>query len=512
LGDEDWGELSEISSGTESPDPEDEFTWRSWAGSWETPPFEQKLAEALQKNAFSTLAEHELPLSISHVAKAADKSNELLLEALGFSIISRNIDLTVELIGKAKKAKVDVSSLYPYHLATSYLDGSKTCCNLLYVLGQELDIGLRQNYTNSLGHTVLDNLMITILKSHTRTSPDLVYQALAKELCFQGEEVDICGRWDADSECYLALLAGGKSLVPFEWKHKFCQTAAQTICHCLSVLGYNAADLDLPSGLFLRYCSDCGLKLQLRPLHTLVLVAFQLAQSGCEGEDLFGALACLLRLLTLGADPLLSANVSLSALLGQESLGICDHEELRPLDLAQRVPPEIVSQWPSSARTGWLLFCFVLRTAQDAWTLKGDCDDNDHTDGSLHWNLSADIDKHFENTCEDHWEVDVPSRFGESKYLGHIWAAVQAEFLSYRRLTESDPWLSKYFAMESLLTSIETGTEIDIGYVKKGILLPYCRCGFFLLPPALVQHVVIGDDFSVMEKDARCTLIWSWWI
>jgi hypothetical protein len=509
LDDEDWDELSSISSGSETTDPEDESTWKPWPESWETPPFEQRLAEALQTNTFSTFEERELPLSISHVAKAADKSNELLLEALGFSIISRNIDLAVELIDKAEEAHVDVTSIYPYHLATSYLDGAETCCNLLYNLCNNLEVNLRQNYTNGLGHTVLDNLMIAVLKSHTRTPPSLVDQALAKEPNFKGEEVDICGRWDADSECYRALLADGKSSIPFEWKHKFCHTSAQAICHCLIALDDWSADLNLPSGLFLRYCPDCGLKLQLRPLHTLVLVAFQLAQSGSKGEDLFGALACLLCLLSRGGNPLLSVSISFSALLGQESLGICDHEELRPFDLAQRVPPEIISQWSSSARTGWLVFCLVLRSAQDAWDLTGE--DDEDTDSSLRWSFSADIDKHFENTCEEHWLAEVPSYFGESIYLGHIWAAVQAELLSYRRLTESDPWLSKYFAMESLLRSVETGSEVSIGYVEQGLLKPYCRCGNFirLIIPALLQEVVT-DDVSNMGNDARGMLIWPY--
>ncbi|KAE8448090.1 hypothetical protein EG329_009855 [Mollisiaceae sp. DMI_Dod_QoI] len=498
LSDEDWDELSFVSSGSETPDPEDESTWRIWPEYWETPPFEQKLAEALQTNAFSTLEKDQLPLSMSHVAKAAENSKELLLEALGFSIISRNVGLLVELIKKANDVHAEVSSLYPYHLATSYLDGAETCCNLLHDLADNLEVNLRQNYTNALGHTVLDNLMIAILKSHTRTSPGFVDQKLAKEPSFKGEEVDICGRWDADSECYRALLANGKSAVPPSWKHKFCGTSAQTICHCLSFLKVNAADLNLQSGLFLRYCSNCGLTLQLGPLHTLVLVAFQLAQAGFEGEDLFGALACLLHLLTLGTNPLLSANISLSALLGQENMGTCNHEELRPFDLAQQVPPEVVSQWFPSARTGWLVFCFVLRSAQDAWELNFE-DEEDNNEK---------VDMLFGCTCLHHWQFNVESHIGDTIQLGHIWVAVQAEFLSYRRLTESDAWLSEHFSMERLLTSIETGGEVFIGYVEQDMLLPYCRCGYFSWSPTLQAVLTEGDISNMKNDDVRCTLMW----
>ncbi|KAF8853073.1 hypothetical protein BDZ45DRAFT_599053 [Acephala macrosclerotiorum] len=508
LSKKDWDDLELISGGSATPDPEDESTWRKWPSSCEIPSFEQELTEALQTNIFSSLEENELPLSTKIVAEAADKSNELLLEALGFSIISRNVDLIIELIDKANDDEVDITSLYPYHLATTYLEGAETCCNILGVL---LDrVALRKNSTNALGHTVLDNLMMTILKSHTMTSPGLVDPALVKEHNFQGEEVDICGRWDADSECYLALLATGKSSVPFEWKHKFCHTATQTICHSIMMLGY-AEDLNSSSGIFLRYCTNCGLKLQLRPLHTLVLVAFQLAHSGCEGEDLFGALACLIGLLSVGVNPLLSADISLSALLDQESPGLCDHEELRPSDLAQRVPLETVNQWSSSARIGWRVFCLVLRHAQDTWTIPAQDEDEDN---SLRLSQSQDIDKHFHTTCEEHHDGDMESCFGTSIHLGHIWAAVQAEFLSYRRLTEVDPWLSEYFSMESLVRDLETQTGISIGYIEHGVLLPYCRCG---LPEDgwywvfLREQLVIGG-VSNMYGNSRGTFIEGDWL
>ncbi|CZR59856.1 uncharacterized protein PAC_09750 [Phialocephala subalpina] len=372
------------------------------------------------------------------------------------------------------------------------------------------EIALHKTYTNTLGHTVLDTLMITVLKSHTRTSPSLVDQALAKETSFKGEEADICGRWDADSECYRALVANGESSVPFEWKHKFCGTAIQVICHSIGFLDFAGANFNSPSGLFLRYCTGCGKKLQLRPLHTLVLVAFQLAQSGCGGEDLFGALACLLQLLSGVANPLLSADISLSALLGQAVHGICDHEELQPSDLAQRVSPEIVSQWSSAARSGWRVFCWVLRHAQNTWTMVGE---DEEDDDSLRWNTSADIDDQFESDCHLHQDDDVPPSFGSSIYLGHIWAAIQVEFLSYRRLTESDPWLSENISMESLLRSLETGIEISIGYLEHGMLLPYCRCGFPSgdLYLGFFRQEFLTDNISNMDDNSRCTLIQDPW-
>ena len=64
-------------------------------------------------------------------------------------------------------------------------------------------------------HTVLDSLMITILKSHTSVTPGVVDDALRSEKRFIPEDIGICGRWDADSNCIRAHLAEGESTIPF---------------------------------------------------------------------------------------------------------------------------------------------------------------------------------------------------------------------------------------------------------------------------------------------------------
>ena len=392
------------------------------------------------------------------------------MEAVGFSIIAGNFELVEKLISKAHSSSVDLSLLYPFHLAISYLDGSKNCCNILALLYDWLPQGIQPHKVplNAFGHTTIDNLMIIILKSHTSTKPGFVDHTLATESRFIGEEVDICGRWNAGSECYRDLLASGRSSIPFDWKHKFCHTSAQAICHCLDTLiAHSAGDpmLVTPSGLFLRYCQNCGQKLQLLPLHTLVLTAFQLARNGCHEEDLFGVLAVLLCLLSHGANPRATAHISISALLDIESEEWCSHEELSPADLAEQVPEAMTSRWPLLARRGWQLFCFVLRNSHDERSLK-----------TLERHQIIDeVDQSFSARCQHH--LGLPARFGKSKILGHIWASIQAELLSYRRLEETDSWTSEYFDMEELLTRLEGGDGISLGYLKQDMLKPYCRCG-----------------------------------
>jgi hypothetical protein len=474
-------------SDDEYDDGQNENSGEEWPQSWVNHPIEEKVVNALQSNSFSSLSVDELPFSTAKVASAASKSpNEILVETVGFSIIAGNLDLLETLLIKARSNAVDLSSLYPFHLAISYLRGSKTCCNILDLLHDRLPREDRPGKIpfNSVGHTVIDNLMIAILKSHTSTASGFVDRAFATDDRFIGEEVDICGRWDADSECYRDLLASGRSSIPFEWKHKFCHTSAQAIVHCLdTVMAWNsrAQILKTPSGLFLRYCSDCGRKLQLLPLHALVLTAFQLARNGCKGEDLFGALACLLSLLSNGADPCATAQISITALLEVEANEKCPHEELSPINLAEQVPEAITSTWPMSARNGWHLFCLVLRKSHNERTLQ-DLDaleNKGDSDLVMEWRLMGEIDKLFSDTCDFHWNMEIPSCFGESAYLGHIWASVQAELLSYRRLKGNDPWTSEYFEMEKLLGSLELGDGISLGFLEQDMLQTYCRCGRF---------------------------------
>lgn len=166
---------------------------------------------------------------------------------------------------------------------------------------------------------------------------------------FAGDDVDICGRWDADSTCVRVLLANGNLTIPFDWKHMFCHTSIQAICHCIGTLfgPHWAPDINTPSGLFLKGCSSekCNRMLRLMPLHTLVMTTVCLPTKESEGETLFGVLACLLRLLGNGANPLLKADISVMGLLGiEEDVHECSHTDLNPLELAEKIPEEVISR------------------------------------------------------------------------------------------------------------------------------------------------------------------------
>ncbi|KAI4649044.1 uncharacterized protein J4E78_008562 [Alternaria triticimaculans] len=186
------------------PDPDDDTTWASWSPSEQQASLQAHLRNALEHNDFSPTPAADLPVAIPQIAKAADeeRSSELLVESLGFSIMSRNLDQIERLFLQLRAKHIDPALVHPFHLATSFLDGSKSCCDVFVVVSQFVPPGhVSEMYLDEHGHTILDNLMITIIKSHTSAKPVVVDDNLKDVSRFIGEEVDICGRWDADSPC-----------------------------------------------------------------------------------------------------------------------------------------------------------------------------------------------------------------------------------------------------------------------------------------------------------------------
>ncbi|KAF2027391.1 hypothetical protein EK21DRAFT_16038, partial [Setomelanomma holmii] len=351
-------------------DPRDEVTWSQWPAHEHKPPLSTRLRDALEHNDFSTVPTANLPVAVPSIAKAAQRCpDELLLEALGFSIMSRNIDQIHEISSKLQANKYTFGAIFPLHLAIEYLDGYKSCCGVVAELLQHLPYPrTREIYLNEAGHTLIDSLMISILKSHSSMKHADVDISLKDNVRFAGEEVDICGRWDADSPCMRRLLSDGTPCTPFDWKHKFCHTSTQAVCHSIAMLNAGLPHswmIETPSGLYIRRCFVCGLKMQLQPLHSLVVTAFHLANHSCQDEDLFGILAALLCLLSFGHDPRSTADVSIAALIqtvdADDIEVLCAHEKLTPAGLAERLSSaEALHSWEVPTQTGWAVFRGIL--------------------------------------------------------------------------------------------------------------------------------------------------------
>jgi len=71
--------------------------------------------------------------------------------------------------------------------------------------------------------------------------------------------------------------------------------------------------------------------------------------------------------------------------------------------------------------------------------------------------------------------------YSGSRDIGLLWAAIQTELLTYRRIADTDPWISSNFVMGALLGGLENGFGISLlPLVDKDMMKPICRCGRFL--------------------------------
>jgi hypothetical protein len=431
------------------------------------------------------------------------------------------------------------------------LDGSRTCCNVLDSLAEVFSSSARSSPYNELGHTVLDNLMVTIIRSHTSCNPGFVDHCWVREKRFPGADVDICGRWDADSNCIRSLLAAGDPSIPKDWKHKFCHTSTQTIIHCITALVERIPMLlRTPSGLFVKRCQHCGLKIEILPLHTIILVSFTVAQYGLQGEDMFGMLACLLCILSSGANPLVKVPVSMATLLGEEELDQCDHGKIDAAELALEFQSRFARTWPEEVKLGWDIIVKVLQRSKQQWDPslrdENELQQSPVTDPNItahNFAFEAVYGVENGNPIFDAIDVDYPEAeeddavsevwspvvgvlessecqyeftydehdnfFGKDQILGELWAAVRTELLTYRRASVSDPWNSKNCDMYSIHQSLRANNTLNIGLVEHDLMKEHCGCGFFSRDyfNFVTMEDVSARYFANLEDYRRITII-----
>ncbi|KAL9108317.1 MAG: hypothetical protein Q9227_006916 [Pyrenula ochraceoflavens] len=509
-----WSIHIEKTNYTALPDPvneeedfdlDDPSTYRNWSAfERENASYPEALRDALERNDFSSVHSSSLPVAVPQVLRKASRGQkDLRSESLAFAIMGRNLDLLREqlkLVVSTAEAPNELDnilkSIDAFHLAAAYLDGSKCCCLILNEIFLFYPV-TRSLYTNQLGHTLLDSLMITILKSHTCCKPESTDGAFRGTRRFPGEEIDICGRWDADSECIRALLSEGKHRIPLEWKHKFCHTSTQAVCDAITTVwgSDNPRDINTSSGLFVKRCTHCGLKMQLSPLHVCVMVMFQLSSQGCQDEDLFGMAAVLLHMLRYGADPSLKCSVDVALLLQHDGLldehfsnQNCQHEDLDPLQFAMNIFQKGQSLLASSALLGWHVCEEILRHAQSAlqcstaksssrvdtsWNMSDSSSQND-SDGSGRY------DDNNSRLCA-YCQYDLRYRpFAYDQELRLLLAVVRTELASYRRICVGDSWSSQYIDLNSILAGLRTHSVPDIPFIKQNMMKPTCQCGMFI--------------------------------
>ncbi|CAG1999185.1 unnamed protein product [Fusarium graminearum] len=478
--------------------------------------FPECLQNSISTGDFTELRNDNLPLSHETIVHSLTENPKALeLDSWKLAIMAGNSGLLYDL-GRGKDEKQiqeEVKSIHPFHLAASFLNGGGPCCTIFDDLSALLDRSyLLQHNINDLGHTILDSLFISILRSHTSVQPEMVsdeFRALSR---FPGEEKDICGRWDADSPEVRGLFAQGYARIPTRWKHPFCHSAIQAVCHCaMSIFGpLTHADINCKSGLFVRRCTECGMELKLGPLHALVSTAFFLGQFGMPGETLFGPLAILVCLINMNVDVNMRMNISLEEILRTSEPGQCRHRSMTAADMMMCVPASVVHNWTNACQVGWDCLLHTLRLAESSDTENSYRHDRDSPECEL---SARETDGESQSSvCEFQGLHDDEIFKCTHKMIGILWATIQAEFLTYRRLTVHDLWISEKFHMVALQAWLKGETQgFNTPLVVQGMMKTYSRCGWFLDRYNLWAFATASDVckewFANLDNYGRTTFV-----
>ena len=215
----------------------------------------------------------------------------------------------------------------------------------------------------------------------------------------------------------------------------------------------------------------------------------------------------------VGADPTLTAEISVSALAHEQTCDSCDqHEEIAASDLAQRIGSTFSSNWSSEVNTGWQVVCHVLRSSVEERKQNEDFE-GAYKEAKMEYDdrmdeLSLDQSDEEENPvpswCPHPEDADHFHYFGVSPNTAILWAAVQTELLTYRKLKEGDPWISEHFSMKDLLEGLCAGEGIRVGLVEKELMNPFCYCGRFEGNDTIWSHPVVGDACKEYFANLDC--------
>ncbi|KAG5805342.1 hypothetical protein H9Q71_010079 [Fusarium xylarioides] len=486
--------------------------------------FVDSLHDSMVLNNFTTTPKADLPLAHDLIVMSLEEHPaSLQLDAWKLAIMAGNRDLLDQLCEEnGFDPPEGIEALHPLHLAAAFLDGGNQCCGVFTDLFQIFPptFAFYHNIDDH-GHTILDALVVTVLRSHTSVQPADVSYGFHSPNRFPGEENDICGRWDAETPTVRELFKQGYARIPARWKHPFCHTAVQAVCHSVIAIFASPASphIQTQSGLFVRRCTTCGLELKLGSLHTLVVVAFYLAQLGMPGETLFGALAVTTCLIALGADVSIKANISVQEILRSSDAGECRHTLLSPLELMKSIPRGVIEAWSESCRIGWGCLTGVLALAVSDWEQErifqwqGSAsplgDEWLGTPASLFSDFSAHDQcwEMFQEECHDNW-LNLSC---SGPRIGLLWASIQTELLTYRRVRDGDPWVSENFSMKAVKAWLEAADiKLSMPLVQNGMFKVHTRCGWFgkasefLCPTA---QDVCTKYFMNMNIDSRTSYI-----
>ncbi|KAF5245212.1 hypothetical protein FAUST_1867 [Fusarium austroamericanum] len=201
---------------------------------------------------------------------------------------------------------------------------------------------------------------------------------------------------------------------------------------------------------------------------------------GMPGETLFGPLAILVCLINMDVDVNMRMNISVEEILRTSEPGQCRHEPMTAAEMMLFVPESVVHNWTNACQVGWDCLLHTLRWAE---VHQLDTENSYRDDrGSPEYELCAheeDSESEFSECELRGFHDDIVLKCTHKK-IGILWATIQAEFLTYRRLTVNDLWISDNFQMVALQAWLKGETQgFNTPLVVQGMMKTYSRCGWF---------------------------------
>ncbi|KAG5655521.1 hypothetical protein KAF25_003858 [Fusarium avenaceum] len=125
--------------------------------------FTESLQEAITSGSCGIDGSGDLPVSREIISQALENNpTALQSESLRLAIMAGNVELLESLLkqfprpsrfNSGNQFPQPLSSIHPFHLAASYLDGGGSCCMILYTLQSWMPSYLRRTPLDDLGHT-----------------------------------------------------------------------------------------------------------------------------------------------------------------------------------------------------------------------------------------------------------------------------------------------------------------------------------------------------------------------
>lgn len=149
------------------------------------------------------------------------------------------------------------------------------------------------------------------------------------------------------------------------------------------------------------------------------------------------------------------------------------------------------------ARTSWEIFRHILRRSEFQWQ-------TGQVPSECHHNREDQDD----DGSADTWLVSHEHYFGGDTGLAVLSAAVRTELLTYRRLTEGDPWISPHFNLDSLLEGLNDDGRISIGLVENEMMKRICDGGLFMNEESCLRgEQAMRYYFSNLDDWSRTTFL-----